>query len=168
MQSRRRTISRRCALASTLLAVLVAVGCVAEGEQRKPIAVPPELQPNLITIATYPLLDNDNNAYPDTIPIVFYLWDNPYPLPMWGDGDMRFELRDAEQRLLAEWDVPASVLESCRRRDQVGASHVLTLDIRDAMTDVLPLTKARLSASYVGRDGAVATTKRPLDIQIGA
>jgi len=150
-------------------AMMMAVGgCVAEGEQRKPIAVPKDLQPNLITIATYPLLDNDNNGYPDTVPIVFYLWDNPYPLPMWSDGDMRFELRDAEQRLIAEWDVPALVLESSRRRDQVGASHVLTLDIREATSDVLPLTKVRLSAFFVGKDGVVAKTARPLDIQIGA
>lgn len=168
MRSPGPTICRKCVLAPVLLAAVLAVGCVAEGQKRKPIAVPDDLQPNLVTIATYPLLDNDNNAYPDTIPIVFYLWDNPYPLPMWGDGDMRFELRDSEQRLIAEWDVPASVLESSRRRDQVGASHVLTLDIRDATTDVLPATKARLSAFFLGKDGAVAKTTRPLDIQIGA
>lgn len=160
--------TRRLVQAAVLLWVCVALGCVSQNETRKPIKPPPELQPNLITIATYPLIDNDNNAYPDTIPIVVYLWDNPYPLPMWADGDMRFELRDPEQRLIAEWEVPLEVLETSRRRDQVGASHVLTLDIREATTDVLPLTNARLSAVYVGRDGAVAKTARPLGIQIGS
>jgi hypothetical protein len=144
------------------------MGCVAEGPTRKPIQRPAELQPNLVTIATYPLIDNDNNAYPDTIPIVVYLWDNRYPLPMWGNGDMRFELRDAEERLIAEWEVPFEAMESSRRRDQVGASHVFTLDIRDATTDVLPLTNARLSAVYIGKDGVAAKTARPLGIQIGS
>ena len=81
MRSLGLTNCRNCVLVPVLLAAVIAVGCVAEGQNRKPIAVPNDLQPNLVTIATYPLLDNDNNAYPDTIPIVFYLWDNPYPLP---------------------------------------------------------------------------------------
>ncbi len=166
------TLSRRaqCGRYMRLVPVLAALalsGCVAEGPRRKPIRPPADLRTDLVTVATYPLIDNDNNGYPDTIPIVVYLWDNRYPLPMWGEGGLRFELRDAEQRLIAEWDVPQELLASSRRRDQVGASHVLTLDIRDATTDVLPLTNARLSAEYTGQDGTVAKTARPLGIQIG-
>ncbi len=151
-----------------VLVVLAVSGCVSDGPQHKRIRAPVDLRTDLVTVATYPLIDNDNNGYPDTIPIVVYLWDKRYPLPMWGEGGMRFELRDAEQRLIAEWDVPQEVLVSSRRRDQVGASHVLTLDIREATTDVLPLTNARLSAEYAGEDGTVANTARPLSIQIGS
>lgn len=150
-----------------VLGVLAMGGCVSDGPQHKPIRPPADLRPDLVTVATYPLIDNDNNEYPDTIPIVVYLWDNRYPLPMWGEGGMHFELRDADQQLIAAWDVPNELLTTSRRRDQVGASHVLTLDIRDATTDVLPLTNARLSAEYTGADGSVARTARPLGIQIG-
>ena len=165
--SRRATCWRYIRLVP-VLAAFAASGCVSGSAQREPIRPPADLRTDLVTVATYPLIDNDNNGYPDTIPIVIYLWDNRYPLPMWGEGGMRFELRDAEQRLIAEWDVPPELLATSRRRDQVGASHVLTLDIRDATTDVLPLTNARLSAEYTGQDGTVAKTARPLGIQIGS
>lgn len=147
---------------------LLVSGCVSDEPQRRPMSEPADLRADLVTIATYPLIDNDNNTYPDTIPIVVYLWDNRYPLPMWAEGTMHFVLEDEQNRVIAEWDVPTDVLITSRRRDQVGASHVLTLDIRDATTDVLPATNVRLSARYVGDDGKVARTARPLGLQIGA
>jgi len=45
---------------------------------------------------------------------------------------------------------------------------MLTLDIRDAMSDALPATKAMLSARFLSTDGYEASTARPLTIKIGA
>jgi hypothetical protein len=121
-----------------------------------------------MVIAAYPLLDDDNNGYPDTIPVVVYLWDDRYPLPMWADGAITFRLVDAQEQLIAEWEVPADVVLASRRRDQVGAAHQMTLDIRDATSDVRPQTNARLSGEFVGADGQTAKCGRPLGIQIGS
>ena len=143
-------------------------GCVADEPTRPQLKPPADLRPDLLMIAVYPLLDDDNNGYPDTIPMVVYLWDDRYPLPLWADGSIHFSLTSETGQTIAEWDVPADVVAASRRRDQVGAAHHMTLDIRDATSDVLPLTNARLSGEFIGTDGTRAETKRFLGIQIGS
>ena len=149
-------------------ALLLVSGCVSDRAERPALRPPEDLRPNTLVIASHPLLDDDNNGYPDTIPIVVYIWDDRYPLPFWEDGIMRFRLTDREKNVIAEWEVPADVVRSSRRRDQVGATHQMTLDIREATSDVRPLTNARLTGEFVGDDGTVADCGRPLGIQIGA
>lgn len=146
----------------------VAGGCVADEPKRPQVRAPADLRPDMLMIAVYPLLDDDNNGYTDTIPMVVYLWDGRYPLPLWADGSIRFTLVTETGGLIAEWDVPAEVVSASRRRDQVGAAHHMMLDIRDATSDVMPLTNARLSGVFVGTDGTRAETKRALGIQIGS
>jgi hypothetical protein len=165
-QSRR--LRPRFTPAAAAVAACLLGACVAEKKSPPPVRPPAELRPDSLAIAAYPLLDDDANGYPDTLPLVVYIWDNRYPLPMWAEGTMHFELRDEDDRLIAEWDVPAEVVAASRRRDQVGAAHAFTLDIREATTDVRPLTNARLSGAFIGEDGATAKTARPLGIQIGA
>ncbi len=170
MPNRDRTTSvlRGCVPALFLGTVLGLAGCVADKPERRDTRAPADLRPDQLVIAVYPLLDDDNNGYPDTIPVVVYLWDDRYPLPLWADGMIHFQLVDEDKRVIAEWDVPQDVVTSSRRRDQVGAAHQMTLDIRDATTDVRPLTNARLSGVFVGEDGARAESGRPLGIQIGS
>lgn len=170
MRNRDRTtgVPRGCLPALLLGAVLGAAGCVADKPERRDTRAPADLRPDQLVIAVYPLLDDDNNGYPDTIPIVVYLWDDRYPLPLWADGMIHFKLVDEDKRVIAEWDVPQDVVISSRRRDQVGAVHQMTLDIRDATTDVRPLTNARLSGVFVAPDGVRAESGRPLGIQIGS
>ncbi len=151
-----------------VLAVCVGLGgCVADEPSRPRLKPPADLRPDLMMIAIYPLLDDDNNGYPDTIPMVVYLWDDRYPLPLWADGSIHFLLTSETGQTIAEWDVPADVVAASRRRDQVGAAHHMTLDIRDATSDVRPLANVLLSGTFVGTDGTQASTKRQLGIQIG-
>jgi len=144
---------RLCALALLLGTALCVAGCVADKPAIREVRAPADLRPDQLVIALYPLLDDDNNGYPDTIPIVVYLWDERYPLPLWANGTIHFQLEDDENQLIAEWEVPADVVVSSRRRDQVGAAHQMTLDIRDATTDVGPVTNAGLSGVFVGEGG---------------
>jgi hypothetical protein len=150
-----------------LAALTLVVGCVSNTPPKQEVRAPADLRPDLLMIAVYPLIDDDNNGYPDTIPLVVYLWDERYPLPLWADGSIHFTLTGREERVIAEWEVPADIVSSSRRRDQVGAAHHMTLDIRDATNDVRPLTNARISGVFLGTDGTRAATKRPLGIQIG-
>lgn len=153
------------------VALLAAPACVAENAARRPPRQPSDLRVQTVTVATPPtLLDEDNNGYPDTIPVIVYLWDSPdrYPLPIWDDGALRFELRDDQGNLLAEWVVPPDVVAASRTRGQVGPVHLLSLDIRDATTDARPETKAMLSAQFLSEDGSIAQTTRPLVVRIGA
>lgn len=156
-----------CGCGALLLGIY---GCVAEQEGRRPPKAPQDVRARSITIAAQMLLDEDNNGYPDTIPVIVYFWDYPerYPLPIWDDGVLVFQLHDEHEHLLAEWEVPPDVVVASRRRDQVGAVHYLTLDIREATTDALPPTKAMLSAHFVGAQGQTAQTVRPLVVKIGA
>lgn len=168
----RRPRARRARIAPALALSLAGVGvgltaCATEGEPRQPAKPPADLRPDMVGVAVSPLFDEDNNGYPDTIPVLVYLWDNRYPLPFWADGAMRFSLHSDDDHLLAEWEVSPDVLEASRRRAPVGAAHVLTLDIRAATTDVRPPTNALLSGVFLGEDGAVAKTMRPLGVQIG-
>jgi len=143
-------------------------GCVADGgPKRTPPKPPKNLQVQLVTVAVHELLDTDANGYPDTLPLIVYFWDNRYPLPMWANGSLHFTLTGENGKVIAEWEVPDEIVAASRRRDQVGAVHVLTLDIRQATTDELPLTKAVLSAVFTPDVGPVATTARPLGVQIG-
>lgn len=164
MQLRRIVCVLACGLA------LACPGCVADREGRRPPRAPEDLRVHTITVAAQMLLDEDNNGYPDTIPVIVYFWDRPerYPLPIWDNGVLRFELRDEHDRVIAEWEVPPEVVVASRRRDQVGAVHYMTLDIREATTDALPATKAMLSAEFTADDGHVARTARPLVVKIGA
>ncbi|MCC7388224.1 MAG: hypothetical protein IT431_05605 [Phycisphaerales bacterium] len=153
-------------LAICLIPLLCA--CVSDKPAARPVQAPGDLRPEHMVIAAYPLLDDDNNGYPDTIPVVVYLWDDRYPLPMWADGAITFRLLDDQEQVIAEWEVPADVVLASRRRDQVGAAHQMTLDIRDATSDVRPQTNARLTGEFVGSDGQKAKCGRPLGIQIGS
>jgi hypothetical protein len=150
--------------------LLAHAGCVAERESRRPPPAPADLRAQTITIAAQMMLDDDNNGYPDTIPVIVYFWDRPerYPLPLWDEGTLRFMLRDEHDRLIAEWEVPPEIVVASRRRDQVGAVHYLTLDIREATTDALPASKAMLSAEFLGDRAHTAHTARPLVVKIGA
>jgi len=163
-------LRRKCTVLGCGAILLAAAGCVADGEARRPPRAPSDVRPQTITIAAQMMLDEDNNGYPDTIPVVVYFWDSPdrYPLPLWDDGVLRFRLHDEHNRLIAEWEVPPEVVVASRRRDQVGAVHYLTLDIREATTDALPATKAMLSAEFMAEEGHTATTARPLVVKIGA
>lgn len=145
-------------------------GCVAEGQRRQTPRAPEDVRTHSITVAAQMLLDEDNNGYPDTIPVIVYFWDHPerYPLPIWDEGVLLFQLQDEFGRLLAEWEVPPEVVIASRRRDQVGPVHYLTLDIREATTDALPATKAMLTARFTATDdGHLAHTARPLVVKIG-
>lgn len=156
------------ALLASLAAAMFLFGCVSDKPAHREVRAPADLRPEHLVIAAYPLLDDDNNGYPDTIPIVVYLWDERYPLPIWAEGSIRFRLVDENKHLIAEWEVPADVVRASRRRDQVGAAHQMTLDIRDATSDIRPLTNARLTGAFVGENGVKAESGRPLGIQIGA
>lgn len=163
-----RTRACRICLVPCLVLAGMLPGCVADKPVQRTLRAPADLRPDTMVIASYPLLDDDNNGYPDTIPIVVYLWDERYPLPLWEDGIMRFRLSDENKQTIAEWDVPADVVSASRRRDQVGAAHQMTLDIRDATSDVRPLTNARLMGEFVAEDGVVADCGRALEIRIGS
>lgn len=161
---------RSITLALAPLAIAAGVaGCASSEQQRRTAReAPADLRPQHLIIAAYPLLDYDNNGYPDTIPIVVYLWDDRHPLPVWADGSMRFTLADENNEVIAEWAVPADVVRASRRRDQVGATHQMTLDIREATTDVRPVANAKLSGYFVSDDGEEGHRSRPLGIQIGS
>lgn len=155
-------------LSPLLVSLVLLASCVAEKPNRLPAKAPKDLQVRLVTIAVHDLIDSDSNGYPDTLPLIIYFWDNRYPLPIWADGSIHFTLTDESGMVIAQWDVPEEVLQASRRRDQVGAVHVLTLDIRQATTDELPLTKATLSAVFTPSDGGpVGKTARPMAVRIG-
>jgi len=155
-------------LSPLLVTVVLLASCVAEKPNRLPVKAPRDLQVRLVTIAVHDLIDNDTNGYPDTLPLIIYFWDNRYPLPIWADGSMHFTLTGESGKVIAQWDVSEDVLKASRRRDQVGPVHVLTLDIRQATTDELPLTKASLSAVFTPSNGGpVGKTARPMAVRIG-
>jgi hypothetical protein len=89
-----RQITRTITPAAALIAALGLGGCVADKPAARPIQPPEQLRPDLIVIGVQPLLDDDNNGYPDTIPLIVYIWDERYPLPLWVDGSMHFEMLD--------------------------------------------------------------------------
>lgn len=161
-------IPRLSTAGAAILALCTSLGCVSDRTSQKPPPPPSDLQPRLVTLALHNLLDEDRNGYPDTLPVAFYLWDDRYPLPMWHEGEIRFTLEDESGVVFAEWDVPEQVVVAARRRDQVGAVHVLTLDIRQATTDVLPPTVATLGAEFLATDGQRASTMRPLVVRLGS
>ncbi len=163
-----RQITRTITPAAALIAALGLGGCVADKPAARPIQPPEQLRPDLIVIGVQPLLDDDNNGYPDTIPLIVYIWDERYPLPLWVDGSMHFEMLDESGGRMAEWEVPAEVVQASRRRDQVGAVHHMVLDIRDAISDVIPLTNVRLRGDFSGAQGEAASTKRPIGFQVGS
>lgn len=158
----------RIVAASALVGVALCVGgCVVDEPSRPAIHKPEDLRPDLMVIGIQPLIDDDNNGYPDTIPLIIYLWDERYPLPLWVDGSMHFEMVDEAGKLLAEWDVPEDVVKASRSRDQVGAVHHMVLDLRDAMSDEVPVTNVRLRGQFIDDKGEKADTKRPIGFQIG-
>lgn len=163
MQFRRRMVLPVLPLLCTLLA-----GCVAEQQRKRPPHPPTTERISLVTITLHAILDEDHNGYPDTLNIIVYLWDDRYPLPLWSDGSVVFELRNQAQEPIAEWEVPAEVLRTTRRRDQVGAAHVLSLDLRQATTDQLPAQTGLLAGRFLpSAPGDPASTIEPLAVRIG-
>lgn len=156
----------RFALVWCGLGVLMLGACVAEQKTRPPRA-PGDLRASFLTVAVEPLGDADLNGYPDTIPVTIYIWDERYPIPIWADGGITFELHSGDE-VLASWQVPIEVVESARRRTQVGPAHLLTLDMRTAMADVRPASVATLSAVFApSAPSEPASTVRPMAIRIG-
>ncbi|MBK7406064.1 MAG: hypothetical protein IPJ41_16000 [Phycisphaerales bacterium] len=151
-----------------LLSAPLLAGCVAEQTHKRPPSPPSQARISLVTITLHAILDEDHNGYPDTLNVIVYLWDDRYPLPLWADGSMTFELRNPADEPIAEWEVPAEVLRATKRRDQVGAAHVLSLDLRQATTDQLPAETGMLTGRFVpSGHGEPATTIEPLAIRIG-
>lgn len=94
------------------------VGCVSEVRQSPPKisrpkvsrpAKPAGVRPEQMMLSAGVATDADGNTFPDTIPVVIYLFGDTsrYALPLHADGEFEFEVVGTQEGRIGRWIFPA-------------------------------------------------------------
>ncbi len=157
-------------------------GCVTEvtrggspvnsssGESRTVKPAPPGTRASQMLLVAGVPNDADANGYPDTVPVVVYLFApaNVHPLPLRERGEFRFQLRDQDGRDLGEWSFSPDFSEGAAQSLPPGEGYVFGLRLAPGR-DRLRNQPTSLTAQFVSsRDGRIISSSGSASVRMGA
>jgi hypothetical protein len=173
MPNHRRPTSAPLAASCGVLPLLVMGACqtVPGDTQGRPEARPaPNAPPQQVAPAIFQALDTDRNGRTDSLIVFAYLFPaaDVSALPVWAEGEFRFNLTGQDSRPIAQWTFPADQVKARRDSDIIGPTHSFTLDIRAAAgRDDFPPQNAALSATFIRTDGVAISSAEALGVPLG-
>lgn len=114
--------------------------------------------------------DADANGYPDTVPVVVYLFApaDVHPLPLRERGEFRFRLRDQAGRDLGEWSFSPDFSEEAAQSLPPGEGYVFGLRLPRGQ-DRLRNQPTSLTAQFISaRDGRTISSSGSASVRMGA
>jgi len=108
--------------------------------------------------------DSNGNGRADMVMVEVFLFAEPYPAPIFEEGRFVFELQPCAGEQLGDlipprvWSFEGEQAMRSRGRAMVGPSHRFTLSLLETGGDVLPCSKADLTARFEPADGRPAVS----------
>lgn len=155
----------------TMVCTLTAVlgGCVTVSEEtsvtsgqpskpRDPIAPPPlprGLEPTVMILSSGTPMDSDANGFPDTVPIVVYLFGDPnrYALPIAYPGDFAFRVATRDGQPLGTWNFLGDDASAGLQQLPPGPGYAFGLRLREGR-DVMQRAEALVTGRFRTADGS--------------
>ena len=113
--------------------------------------------------------DVDSDQYADTFPLTIYLFPAAEisALPVWSDGEFRFELRDTQdETLLTEWVFNEESARAARVSRAPGPGYSYFLRLPEGMDSKLGGT-GNLYGIFTHKNGLVATSNGAASVRLG-
>lgn len=139
-----------------------------ERSVERPRAAVSDLEPVQMLMSRGTPTDSDGNGFPDTIPVVVYLFPDAREsdLPIWSMGAFRFEISSADGRPVGRWEFGDALAERARVRLAPGPGYSFFLRLGPG-EDRLPPINAELRASFVHESGRVLDTSGAATLRLG-
>jgi hypothetical protein len=102
--------------------------------------------------------DSDANGYPDTVPVIAYLFpgQGDGALPVLAEGTFRFTLRGASGAEAAVWEFPSEVAAASARELGPGPGYSFFLRLADGQDVMAAQTFELIGEFWMGGAGAAA------------
>ncbi len=157
-------------------------GCVTEvtrggnpvnadsGSGRAVKPAPPGTRASQMLLVAGVPTDADANGYPDTVPVVVYLFApaDVHPLPLRERGEFRFLLRDQDGQELGRWSFSPESSEEAAQSLPPGEGYVFGLRLPPGQ-DRVRNQPTSLTAQFVSaRDGRVVSSSGSASVRMGA
>lgn len=142
-------------------------------ESANPRRIPPppaSARPQQMMLVAGVPNDADGNGYPDTIPVVIYLFApvDVHPLPLIEPGEFGFELTDRNGKRLGEWRFDRDGTEAAAQDLPPGRGYVFGLRLAPGI-DRIQNQPAALTARFTSaRDGRVIASSGSATVRVGA
>ena len=137
----------------------------------RPVPPPPTgTRPQQMMLVAGVPSDADANGFPDTIPIVVYLFApvDVYALPLVEPGEFRFELRASDGGVIGEWLFDREATADAAQRLPPGRGYVFGLRLAPGV-DRVENQPAALTAQFTAaRDGRQIASSGSATVRIGA
>jgi len=114
--------------------------------------------------------DSDGNGFPDTVPVVVYLFApvDEYPLPLIEPGEFRFELTDRSGERVGLWSFSEALTANSAQELPPGSGYVFGLRMAPGV-DRRRNEPAALTAVFTASsDGRTVTSSGSATVRIGA
>lgn len=148
--------------ATTLLASCVQSTRTSDGRAPSPQPVAPPSTPeeapaNAVVLIARPAVDTNGNLWRDRVELTVYLFAQPFPTPVFRDGDLEFAIFPVGQAgtpqspgtPLRTWKIDAETLAALRGMSLPGPCYNVAISLlADGGTDLLRLDAVDLAARF--------------------
>jgi len=167
-------------------ALLLLSGCVQStttGDGRAPApqpiaapSTPSEAPANAVVLIARPAVDTNGNLWRDRVELTVYLFAQPYPTPVFREGELEFMIYpvgrantpETAGRPLRTWTIDARTLDALRGMSLPGPCYNLALNLlADGGSDKLPVDAVDLVACFKPTGSAPVWTQGVTTVQLG-
>lgn len=170
-----------CIAGAMLLASCVQSTRTSDGRSPSPEPVAPPSTPaeapaNAVVLISRPAVDTNGNLWRDRVELTIYLFAQPFPTPVFRDGDLEFAIfpvggagtPQSPGTPLRTWKIDAETLAALRGMSLPGPCYNVAISLlADGGTDLLRLDAVDLAARFRAPGQELVWAQGVTTIQLG-